>query len=394
MREYLPALPEPTARWMRFIALLAAALLLLWFCIRMQAVLNPMLAALAAAYVVNPLINRLERERIARVYCVALLYAAAALLVALVAALLARPAVEQVGNLIAWGTQYSDRAADWLRQHTTPTSSQVGKLLEERSMALARALLSGASSLFSDTAYWMSVGVLFPMYAFYFMWRFNDLVRAIHDHLPSDWRDVIVQIATTADKATSDFFRGRLVVCAVVGVLTSIGWLIVGVPYSIGLGLLVGVLNLVPFVSIAFGLPPALLAAYLHATDQGQSWVNPVILTAGVFFVVQAIESFALAPYVLAQSSGLHPVTTVVALLIGAQIAGMFGLLIAIPAASTLKSLATAFVLPELRRLAGRAPSGVAAAGAAAGDGEPAAGEAVRSTGDAGGTPRGEGKEP
>ncbi|RMF74919.1 MAG: AI-2E family transporter, partial [Planctomycetota bacterium] len=74
--------------------------------------------------------------------------------------------------------------------------------------------------------------------------------------------------------------------------------------------------------------------------------------------VVQAIESFLLTPLIESRSSGLHPVTTVVALLIGGKLAGLLGMLLAIPIASTLKSLGAEWVLPEVRRLAKRAAAG------------------------------------
>jgi predicted PurR-regulated permease PerM len=69
---------------------------------------------------------------------------------------------------------------------------------------------------------------------------------------------------------------------------------------------------------------------------------------------VQTLDSFVLSPYILGRSSGLHPVTTLAVLLIGGQVAGLLGMLLAIPVASTLKTLAAEFVLPEIRRLAGR----------------------------------------
>jgi predicted PurR-regulated permease PerM len=198
----------------------------------------------------------------------------------------------------------------------------------------------------------VSLLILIPVFTFYFLWRFNDFMAALRDHLPDMYRDGIVHLVGTIDAAIANFFRGRLIVCLVVGGVASLGWSLVGVPYSLPLGVLTGLLNLVPFVSL-LALPPALLFAFLGASEVGAPWLWPVVLTMGVYMGVQALEAFVLSPAILGHTVGLHPLAIVVALLIGAEVAGLLGLLLAVPVASTLKTLAAEFLLPEVRRLAG-----------------------------------------
>ena len=124
--------------------------------------------------------------------------------------------------------------------------------------------------------------------------------------------------------------------------------------------MLAGLLNLVPFMSL-LALPLALISAYFGAVQAALpgevvNWTMPVLLAMAVYMAVQAIESFILTPLIESRSSGLHPVTTVVALLIGGQWAGLLGMLLAIPIASTVKALAAQFLLPEIRRLAAPPP--------------------------------------
>jgi predicted PurR-regulated permease PerM len=195
----------------------------------------------------------------------------------------------------------------------------------------------------------VSLLVLIPMFTFYFLWRFNAGVHIVHDHLPAAYREGIVHVLTTINGAVANFFRGRLLVSLGVGLASALGWSLVGVPYSLPLGLLAGALNLVPFMSL-LALPPVLLFTWVSASDH---WLGPVMLAMGVYLAVQALESFLLSPLIEGQSSGLHPLVIVVALLIGAEVAGLLGMLLAIPLASTLKTLAAEFVLPEIRRLAG-----------------------------------------
>ena len=224
-------------------------------------------------------------------------------------------------------------------------------LASEHGLAVGRAVLAYIAGALSNVFYWLSLVVLLPLYTFFFLLHFNDIVHVVRDHLPAEYRPTVVRAVTTVDEAISNFFRGRLVVCLIMAVLTGLGWLLIGVPYSLPLGGLMGLLNLVPFMSV-LALPPAMLLTYFDVTGQGGNWVIPVALVFGVYALVQGIESFVLNPTIQAKASGLHSVTTVIALLIGGQLAGLLGMLLAIPIASTLKSLGREYLLPEIQRLA------------------------------------------
>lgn len=360
MNDYVPQLSTRQARWLRFAGLIAGVLVLLALAERLSRVLNPILAALAAAYVLNPFVNWLEARRVNRLFAICCIYAVGSILMLLAALLLADTAIQQADRLTVWMHDAFLRASEWIKSRSPnllAAASKPADWLRESGgpgMAVAGSVVAWVRTAFSNTAYWLSVVILFPMYSFFFLWRFNDIVRAIRDHVPAAIREVVVRVVGTIDRSMSEFFRGRLIVCSIVGVLTAMGWLIVGVPYSIPLGLMMGMLNLVPFLSVV-GLPIALFVTFLECNAAGTSWFWPVGLALGVYLCVHAIESFVVAPYVMFHSAGLHPITIVVVLLIGAEVAGVFGMLLAIPLASTVKSLASEFLMPEIRRLA-RAP--------------------------------------
>jgi len=124
------------------------------------------------------------------------------------------------------------------------------------------------------------------------------------------------------DAAISAFLRGRILICAAVGVLTAAGLAIVGVPYWYLIGVATGLAGVVPFMPIFVGLIPAVLVAWPFM---------PIFV-------------------------GLHPVTLTVALLVGYKVLGLFGLIAAVPLASTVKILAREFVLPKVEELADETP--------------------------------------
>ena len=380
MDEYLPKLSERGRRWARLLALLAAIALLVWVALLLRRVLTPLVAALALAYILNPLVTALElKYRIRRV--VSISCGLAILLVVGTTLLIA--ATGQVVQLAGNVHEYTERTLNWLDRtipdlfSTTtdrapepvttapaalpaepalpmprePGSNRLIELASEHGLLLGRAVIGYIARIASDVFYWLSLVVLLPLYTFFFLLRFNQIVQLIHDHLPSAGRPTVIRIVTTIDGAISSFFRGRLLICLAVGTLTGLGWLCVGVPYNLALGGLAGMLNLIPFMSV-LAVPPAMVLTYLQATETGGSWVLAVSLVVAVYAAVQAIESLVLTPTIQAKASGLHPVTTVIVLLIGGQLAGLLGMLLAIPITSTLKSLVAEYLLPEVRRLA------------------------------------------
>lgn len=352
--QYLPPLTEKSRRWLRFLALLLAVWLLGYLTLKLSSIITPLVAGLALAYILNPPITWLERQRnVSRFVSVT---TGLAILVIVVALLTFALAIQ----LLALGQDlptYWNKFLEWINaQFPTLVGSlnanELTKLAGQHGATLGGRLFGLATTTLSNVWYYLTVIVLVPLYTFFFLIEFNQMTRVVRDHLPNDYRDTIVRVVSTIDRAIAAFFRGRVVVSTIVGVLSGLGWMIVGINHSLLLGAAVAVLNLVPFLSIAV-LPAAVIIAYVGVgPDEG--WAMPVMGAMAVYLVAQAIESFVLTPAIEAKASGLHPVTTVIALLIGGQIAGLLGMLLAIPIASTLKSLGAEYVLPEIRRLAAR----------------------------------------
>lgn len=376
MPQYIPSLSESALRWARFTGLLVALVLLSWLVYYLRDVFTPLLIAAALAYILNPVVTWIEqRGRLSRLTVVTLATIVLGLVVVAAGVFAGSRLVAQLALFQERLPRYIETLGEWLalvqlRLAETPADpastlpaataphwqaewwGHVAPWMQEHGVAVVRTTFNRLGHAIANAITWLSLLVLIPLYTFYFLWRFNDLVHAIHVHLPAAHRGSIVHVVRTIDEAVACFFRGRLMVCMAVGAATGIGWTLVGVPFSLPLGLLAGALNLVPFMSV-LSLPPALLFTFLGAQETGAPWIGPVLMTMGVYMLVQALESFVLSPWIEGQSSGLHPLVIVVALMIGAQLAGLLGMLLAIPVTSTLKVLAAETVLPEIRRLAG-----------------------------------------
>ncbi len=382
MPEYVPRLSEGGRRWVRFGILLAALALLCWLAYRLRTVFTPLLIGAAIAYIFNPLVTWLEhRRRVPRLATVIVIFTLLGLLFTAGGFYVVSKTATQVTEFQERLPAYMQTIGGWIsdvqarirRVEPTPATAALQQTqpaalpmptsqnwwqwaapsLQAQGMALGRTVLNSLGETFANLADILTLLVLVPVFTFYFLWRFNHLVQVIHSYLPAAYRTEIVHVVRTIDEAVASFFRGRLIICLIVGTLTAIGWSLVGVPYSVLLGLATGVLNLVPGLSL-LTLPLGLLFTFLSVTQAGGAWLAPVILTMAVFLAVQALDSFVLSPLIAGRASGLHVLVIVVALLIGARLGGVVGLLLAIPVASTLKTLAAEWVLPEIRRLAQR----------------------------------------
>jgi predicted PurR-regulated permease PerM len=372
MNQLLPSLSPAGARWARLFGLTAVLALLAWITLGLRSVLTPILAALAIAYILNPLVTWFERRGCSRLLVIGTVYFFGTFALLTLGTFLVSRTIEQAVVLRENLNHYFDFAA-WApaAQPAAPASEaaasasqaaapqapawewwdELAPLLKKDGLAIANAVVASVASVVTDAINWLTLFVLLPMYSFFFLWRFNEMVRTIREHLPYSVRNDVLYVVATADRAMASFFRGRLIVCLLVGLTTGLGWTVLGVPFGLPLGALAGVLNLVPFMSV-FALPLALVVTYADAVHMGANWEVPVSLAAGVYGLVQALESFVFSPLIESRASGLHPITTVIALLIGAQWAGILGMLLAIPTASTLKALAQTYLMPQIVRLA------------------------------------------
>ena len=196
------------------------------------------------------------------------------------------------------------------------------------------------------------LAALVPFYFWFFSIHFPDALAFLRGLLPASRRDRILELAVEMDRAVSGFVRGRIVVSVIMGVVAALGWRFCGVPYAITLGAAVTVFSLIPYVS-AITLPMAigLLAVDQLAVAEAErmSWLWIVLGPAIVFGLVQFLEGYVLLPLIAGKATDLDPVSIFVAVLAGAALAGVYGMLLSIPVAACLKIYLREVVMPRLR---------------------------------------------
>jgi len=214
---------------------------------------------------------------------------------------------------------------------------------------------SSAEQVFQTAIEVLSIGfltALVPFYFWFFSINFPSALEFLRGLLPVSHRENVLKLAGEMDRAVSGFVRGRIVISVIMGVLIAVGWKFFGVPYAITLGVVVGVFSLVPYLSVV-GLPIAvgLLAVdqLSHPEAQRMTWLWLLLGPTVVYGVVQLLEGYVLIPLIAGKATDLDPVSIFVAVLAGAAIAGVYGMLLSIPVAACFKIYLREVVLPRLR---------------------------------------------
>ncbi len=194
---------------------------------------------------------------------------------------------------------------------------------------------------------------LIPFYFFFFSVSYPTVLAFAKGLIPVAHRSHTLRLLGQMDNAVAGFVRGRMVISGIVGVVFAIGWLVCGVPYSIVLGVIVGVFNLVPYLS-GIGLPVAIgLLAFEQLglpPEARMGWIWVIAGPSIVFAIGQALDGYVLTPLIAGKATDLDPVTILVAVLAGGSIAGFYGMLLAIPVMACLKILFREVLLPKIKK--------------------------------------------
>ncbi len=161
----------------------------------------------------------------------------------------------------------------------------------------------------------------------------NGWVRLI----PEKYRERIVNLAHDVEESMSNYFRGQALIALCVGVLFSIGFLIIDFPMAIGFGLFVGVLNIVPYLQIT-SIVPMIFLALVKAANTGENFWWILIAAGIVMLVVQVIQETILIPRIMNKAIGLNPAVILLSLSIWGSLLGLVGMIIALPATSLILS--------------------------------------------------------
>jgi len=347
------------------VALAVGAVVFAYF---LRAIFMPLVVALLLAYILNPLLDALERRKVPRLASIAGLYV---LLAGALAAVLLwgvpRAAVEarqfvretitddnaKIQKVILWG---GTRLKDWLgaenweevrrnlqarmKGHEGDLAQAGGKIAGTVVTFMTRSV-SGFVAVFSFVA-------LVPVYLFFLLKNMNPWWERVKHAIPRAYRDRALSTLHRIHHANAAFFRGQLTISLIEGTIVFAALWLMGVKFSFLFGALYAVLSLVPFLGVVVGF--AVTELFVLADTGG--FTTTFFLVAGLFGAVQVLEGCLLQPLILGKETGLHPIAVILALLICGELFGIFGMLIAVPIASTVMILFDDYVWPVFQEVA------------------------------------------
>jgi len=318
-----------------------SVLALLWL---LRAALTPLAAAFVIAYLFDPLIDRFEARGIGRRLAIFLLLGLVLFLLLAFAFLVIPRLIVEIASLSASLPGYFARFLD----STLPRVESLlgiqlphtlGEGLEHLRTGGLQIVLDTARSTLERTVSVVTgtvsalVGILVvPVIAYYVLAQFDEIKRAILRMVPRDYQSRVAEKSAVVDRLVSGFIRGQLIVCLCLGFLYAVGFSAIGVDLAVGIGVAAGMLAIIPYVGSAFALGSASLLCVLEFGVDVH-----LALVAGWYVVVQTLEGFVLVPRIVGGSIGMHPVTVIVALLIGGDLLGFLGLIVAVPLAAVIQ---------------------------------------------------------
>ncbi|MCZ6782049.1 MAG: AI-2E family transporter [Proteobacteria bacterium] len=333
---------QRSIRWLIVgVATLGLILVLLWV---LRGALTPLVVALTLAYLLDPVIDRFQAWHLPRGLAVLLLLGVA--LGALVSfALFVVPLMQQeLAELARALPGYVDRLMQaigpWLEENfdlELPGSFREG-IDRLRSQGIAppietvRSVLGSATGFATGTIGSLIGLAVIPVIAFYLLVDFDRLTAGVLSLVPRPYLEAVREKARTVDRLLAGFIRGQLTVCLILGVLYAAGFWVIGIDLAVMIGIASGALAIIPYVGGALALSAAsAMALFQFGLDAH------LLAVVGWYAVVQGLEGFVLTPRIVGESLGLHPVTVILALLIGGNLLGFVGLLVAVPVTAVLQ---------------------------------------------------------
>lgn len=324
----------------------AAVLLLLYVLYAFRSVLISFFLAALLAYLLDPLVGRMERWGIPR-WAGILLLMLALLLVAVLVAVFVFPLIQaQVLLLVERFPRYVERVRAWilpwvvrvtgmepaeLARAFDAWTTRLKSLPPDMVQSLSRLFWKTTSGLVNVALLLVNLTVI-PVATFYLLRDFDVLKQRALDHIPPKHRPFWVERFGRMDDLLGSFVKGQALVALALAVVYSAGLMVVGTPLPILTGFSAGVASIVPYLGLVVGLVPALLMTLLEHGDLAHA-----LGVLAVFAGVQGLEGFVLKPRIVGNRVGLHPVVVMMAVLLGGAAFGFLGVLLGVPAAVVLK---------------------------------------------------------
>lgn len=302
------------------------------------------------AYLFNPVVNYFEEHKISRCWGVLIIYLIIAGIIFILAFSIIPKTGKEMKKLMTTLPTYIESISNEVNDLYTKyyinldNMPSIFKSLEEIIVTNVNSIrdivikniskfFEGIISTFSKI---VSL-VLIPIVTFYFLKDKEFFTNKLFLTIPKKYRKDLRELLIEIDSSLNQFIRGRMILALYVGVATTILLLILRIEFAIVIGMLTGVADIIPYFGPILGFLPAVFFAFLN---------NPIkaLWVSILFILIQWVENNVLAPKIIGENTGIHPLTILLSLVIGGGIFGVMGMIFSIPAVAVLKILIEFFI--------------------------------------------------
>jgi len=321
----------------KIVFLISLLIGLVWFAQKISWVIELLIISLLIVYILYPITEYLkDKRKVSHLFAVIVTFICFMIIILTMIGLVIpvfQKELQDIANdlpeYISQIQYYIEEAADYLMAFNL--GPEIMNSILNFSTNLQPVLEEIAS--FSVSLISSFLDVFFILFiVFYLLYDFRNIRQMLVRILPIPYRTIGEDIIGIVDRNFGNYIRGNIIRCTIVGLLTGFVLFAVGMPYSFLLGIIAGLLNIILYIGPYIAAVPALILSFSPHTP------SPVIVIL-IYLIVQIIDGVLLSPLLLGQAVKLKPITVIISLLIGQQLAGILGMILSTPVAGIIRSL-------------------------------------------------------
>jgi len=325
---------------LRLSILVFLALIFIYFLVLIFPIFTPFFLAFILAYLLDPVADMLEAKGINRTWGILLIYLTLIGIITIFIIFAVPKIINELNNLTDAIPIYTREIQNFIKMFQDNYSrvdipESIRLIIDDTIKEMENYLLNIVQSIAQGIVYVFTKVfdlILAPILAFYLLKDFDRLKESLLNLIPVAYHKDLITLGQQMDKVLKSFLRGHFIVALIVGILTGIGLSLIGMKFSLVLGMIAGVFNIIPYFGPLFGIIPAVSFALLESKKMA-------LYVLLIMIAVQQIEGNIISPRILGKSLGLNPIIIILALLAGGHLFGIAGMILAVPVTGILKVL-------------------------------------------------------
>ncbi len=327
----------PHSNRIKVFLIIVGLLLLLWLMFLLGSVFLLVLLSIMLTFLLSPAVDTLETHGFKRVYAILAVYLLTAIVLFALLRTILPPVLSQVTSLekTVAAPNFADRLKDiqFDLQQTFPFL-KLGNLLDTLNRFIVD--LTGKSlSILTSIGSAIMVLIIVPFVTFFFLKDGTQIIRNAVSLVPNRYFEMTLNVIHKIGIQLGRYIRSWLTEAAIVGSLAAIGLAILGVKYAVIIGIAAGVANLIPYLGSVVGAIPAILVSLVQIGN-----LNMFLPIVALFVVIRLTDDLLIGPFVISRGASMHPLTVVLLILVGAEMKGIIGMVLAIPLYTVLRVFA------------------------------------------------------